>query len=48
MHCSSDYWREANTARIVTFTDPLIRLAKLLKILIRGEAAIEDVLRPGG
>lgn len=47
MHCSSEHWSEANAARIITFADLLVRLEKPLKILIQGEAAIEDVLRAG-
>ncbi|MHB1456075.1 MAG: hypothetical protein ACYC0V_04075 [Armatimonadota bacterium] len=37
MHCSSEYWSEANTIRMLTFLDLTLRLEKPLRVLIHDE-----------
>ena len=37
MHCSSEFWSEANTIRMLTFLDLTLRLEKPLKVLIHGK-----------
>lgn len=43
MHCSSEFWSEANAVRIITFLHLTLELELPLRILIHGDSAVHGV-----